>query len=270
MLTRVTLLVLGAFWITMNVLLWRAEYGGGPALGSTVPAQVVWDKLLTAPDNSSLTIFRRGKKIGFCHWVTSVGEDLGKMSSADTLPEGMLRRIVNYRLELNGNAALADPADRLRFDSHLTFGADRAWNEFGLRISLHADTWELRSAAAEQNVRFNWQEEGQKFSRMFSFAELEHPEGLLEELGVPFAAEALRGLGWTGDATRPGSSTGSLRWEARYQSVKLGHSSVRVYRLQLTLLNQLKAVVFVSRVGEILRAELPDGIVLANDQLGGN
>jgi hypothetical protein len=61
-----------------------------------------------------------------------------------------------------------------------------------------------------------------------------------------------------------------LRWEARYESVKLGHASIRAYRLRLNLLDHFAAVIFVSRVGEILRVELPGGIVLANDQLGSN
>src|SRR5579864_5555149 len=100
MVTRISLVALTAFWLTMNVLLWRAEYGGRPGMGSSVPVHVVWEKILTAPDSSSLTVFRQGKKIGFCHWITSVGEDLSKLSSNDMPPEGMVPKIVNYRLEL--------------------------------------------------------------------------------------------------------------------------------------------------------------------------
>src|SRR5258708_27631638 len=117
MFARACFVLLSAFWITMNVLLWRAEYGGHPGLGSTVPAQVVLQKILTAPDSSSLTVFHKGKKIGFCHWITSVGEDLAKMSAGETPPEGMVRKIVNYRLELDGNLMLWGVTDRLRFAS---------------------------------------------------------------------------------------------------------------------------------------------------------
>src|SRR5437763_16707299 len=97
---------LAAFWITMNILLWRAEYGARAALGTTVPAHVVWTKILTAPDSSSLTIYQSGKKIGFCHWITSVGEDLAKLSAGESPPEGMVQKIVNYRLDLDGNVML--------------------------------------------------------------------------------------------------------------------------------------------------------------------
>ena len=270
MFARALLVVLTAFWLTMNVLLWRAEYGGRPGLGSTVPVRVVWEKILTAPDSSSLTIFHKGKKIGFCHWITSVGEDLAKMSASETPPEGMVRRIVNYHLELDGDLTLADVGDRLRFDSHLNLGSDRQWQELDLRLNLRPSSWEVRSLAAEQTVRVSWQDEAQKFNRVLSFTELENPGALLQEFGGPFAAGLLAGVGLTATPDGAALQTLGLQWEARHESIKLGHSPIKTYRLQARLLDRFAVVVFVSRVGEILRVELPDGIVLANDQLGGN
>ena len=53
---RLTFFAIAAFWLTMNVLLWQAEYGshGGEM---DVPPQIVWRKILTAPDASSLTVY---------------------------------------------------------------------------------------------------------------------------------------------------------------------------------------------------------------------
>src|SRR5678815_2728618 len=76
MIYRGVLILLTGFWVTMNVLLWRAEYGQPDPAGSAVPADLVWQKILTAPDSSSLTIYHHRKKVGFCHWITSIGEDL--------------------------------------------------------------------------------------------------------------------------------------------------------------------------------------------------
>src|SRR5436305_668867 len=98
MFSRALLVGLTAFWLTMNFLLWRAEYGKQPSVGSTVPAKVVWEKILTAPDSSSLTILKRSKRLGFCHWITSVSEDLSHLRSNDGPQEGLVRKIVNYRL----------------------------------------------------------------------------------------------------------------------------------------------------------------------------
>jgi len=269
MLARAMLLLLTAFWVTMNVLLWRAEYAATPSLGTTVPPTVVWEKILTAPDSSSLTIFRNGKKIGFCHWITSVGEDLEKMSSAETPPEGMVRKIVSYRLEFNGTVMLSD-LDRLRFDSHLNLGLDRNWHDFDLRIALRPSIWEVRSVSSEQTLRFSSQDDSQKFSRIIKFSELENPQTLLQELTGPFGAGWLAGLDLPLTLAHPALRNSAVRWEARHGSAKFGHSSIRVYRLQATVLDRFAAIVFVSRVGEILRVELPGGIVLANDQLVGN
>ncbi len=40
------------FWVVMNVLLWRAEFGGGTEAASAVSTEVVWQKILPAPDCS--------------------------------------------------------------------------------------------------------------------------------------------------------------------------------------------------------------------------
>jgi hypothetical protein len=58
-----------------------------------------------------------------------------------------------------------------------------------------------------------------------------------------------------------------LQWEAFNDKLVIRHEPVRVYRLQTRLLDRYPIVIFVSRAGEILRAELPQGIVLLHDQL---
>lgn len=269
MLARITLVILTAFWLTMNILLWRAEYGTSAGLGTAVPPEVVWDKMLTAPDSSSLTIFHHGKKIGFCHWISSIGEDLSKMSSGETPPEGMVRKIAGYRLELNGTLMLSE-VDRLRFDSHLDLGKQRDWRDFDVRLGLRPATWEVQSVAAEQAVHFSWQDDNQKYDRTFKFSELENPQALLEEFTGPLGAGVLSGLNLPFTADPGRSNSLALHWKARQDWAKFGHSSIRVYRLEAKLLDPYKAVLLVSRVGEILRVELPDAVVLTNDQLAGN
>jgi hypothetical protein len=49
--------------------------------------------------------------------------------------------------------------------------------------------------------------------------------------------------------------------------MRIGHSPVRTYRLQTRALDKYQITIFISRVGEILRVELPDELVLVNDQL---
>ena len=49
---RLFLLGVTVFWLAMNYLLWQSQYGGHSLFGSALPAEVVWDKILNAPDNS--------------------------------------------------------------------------------------------------------------------------------------------------------------------------------------------------------------------------
>jgi hypothetical protein len=77
------------------------------------------------------------------------------------------------------------------------------------------------------------------------------------------------GVAWQRILTAPDRSSLALavKWEARYDTLKIGQEPVRVYRVETRLLDRYPIKVFISRAGEILRVELPDGIVLMHDQL---
>ena len=117
------------FWIVMNVLLWRAEFGGGNEAVSAVSGDVVWQKILTAPDDSTLEISWNGKRIGYCRWVANVGEELatGKIANEDYVPEGMIRRLGRYTIDMEGNVLVGEPVSRMRFNLHLQFATNHVW-----------------------------------------------------------------------------------------------------------------------------------------------
>ena len=71
--SRAGFVVITAFWVTMNVLLWCSESSQHNPSGSLVAAEAVWQKVLTAPDDSSLDIIHYGRKIGFCRWPAGEG-----------------------------------------------------------------------------------------------------------------------------------------------------------------------------------------------------
>lgn len=269
MLARAALLLITLFWIGMNVLLWQAEYGESHRVGSAIPVGVVWQKILTAPDSSSLSIFYHGKKVGFCHWFTSVGAELTKLKETDTPPEGMVERVSGYAIQWEGNLVMEDFASRVRFDGGLKLGTNELWQEFNLRLNLRPTMLEIHSLAAEQTLRVRAEGGDGGFSRVIKFSELQDPQALLAELGGPLAIGMFGGLAEPG-SLRAGAGLGAaMKWEARNDSLKIGHASVGGYRLEARLLDRHKAVILVSRVGEILRVELPDGIVLVNDQVAG-
>ena len=72
-------------------LLWRAEFGSGRFSGSPVPTSLVWEKILTAPDSSTLQIQWRGTNLGFCRWTAAVGQEVSTaLSTGDEQgPQGL-------------------------------------------------------------------------------------------------------------------------------------------------------------------------------------
>src|SRR5580765_931666 len=105
----VSLLLVTAFFITMNVLLWRSEFGVNHQFGASLPANGVWEKVLTAPDNSFLSIRHHGKKIGTCHWSPSIGQERSaRLLVEDPSPEGMIEAPSSYTIDINGNVVVEE------------------------------------------------------------------------------------------------------------------------------------------------------------------
>jgi hypothetical protein len=269
MIQRLALILITLFWVTMNFLLWRSEYGQRQAPGTPVDPEVVWQKMLTAPDSSSLSVFHHRKKIGFCHWITSVGEELSKAREEDAPPEGMVGKVADYRLALEGNVALPDAAGRVRFDGQLKLDRERTWQDFHLRLNFQPVIWEIRSRAADGTVVLSAEQGEAHYQRLFRLSDLENPDALLRQLLDPMTYGLLRNFGLGTSLSKPGSLRLGLQWEARHDTTRIAHSLIRTYRLQARVLDRYSIVLIVSRVGEILRIELPNELILVNDQLGG-
>lgn len=267
--SRFLFLALTLFWLAMNFLLWRSEFVGREHVGSAVSLDLVLDKVLTAPDPSSLEIYHHGKKIGFCRLAASVGMEASKKFSEDFAPEGMVAQPTNYKLDLEGNVTFTDSTNRLRFEMDFKLSTNRVWQEFNLRAHLRPAAWELHASAAEKKVRFVVDDVGDRWEQSFTFEQLRHPQTLLQEFGGPvaltiFGALGNLGLNATGDTNAPPLSF-ALQWQANNDFMRFGHSKVRVYRLYAKALGRFEIFIFVSRVGEILWVELPDQLILSND-----
>ena len=254
----------------MNFLLWDSQQGGRKQIGGTVPVEHVWQKVLTAPDNSSLEIFHHGKKIGYCRWVANVvGNSAlasGKVNSEEYQPEGMVSVPTGYTLDLEGNAALGSNTNRLRFDSHLKLSTNQSWQEFHLRASLRPNNWEVHANATSESLRLVLGDEAGTWQKTFKFADLRDPETLLQQFeGASYALSLLGGVNPLLQKNAISKLALGLKWTARNDWMKFGHSQVRVFRLEAHLIGRYNIFIFVSRVGEILWVELPDEIILSNE-----
>jgi len=268
--SRFLFLVVAIFFVVMNVLLWRAEIAGRNKIGSPVPVQTVWQKILTAPDVSSLEIRHRDKKIGFCRWIPTVGErvsdnDPGLLPAGDPL-EGMVKEPIGFEIDLSGNIAL-DEQTRLRFSFDLNLSTNQAWQQFVVQLNIRPMQWELRSIASEETVHFISDEAGRRQERMFKFRDLRNPQKILGSIAGPLVPSLLGMMGLPMDLSQIQTEAARLKWEARNDWLTMGNARIRVYRLTLKFLEHYEIGVLVSRVGEILRVELPEDVVLLNEAL---
>jgi hypothetical protein len=263
MIPRLTFLSITAFWIAMNALLWRAEYGSH-GTGVSVPVDLVWRKILTAPDVSSLTVFQDGQKTGFCQFSTSVEQAMAALDEDKLPPEGIVAR-AGYQIRFEGNVSLGEFTNRLNFSGRLQFSSTRAWRELNLKLSSHLATVEIHSAAADQTVHLKIAADGAAIEHDFTFADLQNPGAVLNALTGKIGGGPLGGLDWPAVPQTPAALAGNLRWEAHHERLMLGREPVSAYRLETRVLDQ-PVVIDVSTLGEILRVELPGGLTATLDE----
>ena len=263
MVPRVAFFLITGFWIVMNVLLWRTEYGlhGGEI---SVPVDLVWRKILTAPDISALNIYQDGRKAGFCQISTGVEQAMAALDENAVPPEGLVSKN-GYQIRFSGNMSFGAITNRMRFDGQLQFSPDRAWHELNLRVSTRYGVVNIHSAAAEQTVRFKVTSEDVNFERVLRFTDLQNPAMLLHTLGGGLGSGLAGELNLPVVQSPPAIVAGIVEWEAYRDRVIIAHEPVTAYRLETHALGH-PVVVYVSSLGEILRVELPGGITALLDE----
>lgn len=265
--SRLAFPIIALFWICMNVLLWRSEFGSMREFGSAIPVAAVWEKILTAPDDSALGIVQRGRSAGYCRWRPNVGQEMatGKVATDDYELDGRVERPSGYRIDGEGSLNLEGVSERIRFNFQGAFETNHLWRRIEARVTVGSNVWKIQADSGEE--RFRLRSEGaEHWEKELSFADIQNPAALLGELGFPMLPMFLSQLG-VGDSASALSL--GLEWEARQGWFKIGHSQIRVYRLHVKLLDRFQIVVIVSRIGEILRIELPNQILLVNDAFTG-
>jgi hypothetical protein len=266
MIKRATFVFIALFWVAMNTLLWRSEFSG-QNLGASIPPTVVWEKILTAPDDSSLSINSQGKKLGYLRLRPRISEGAatGKIASENE-PEGIVRRVSEYTLELDGSLVAQTLPRSIRFNGEFAFGTDLAWKRFRTQTLVRPYTWEVKGSAAEKEFWVQSKDDTSEWIQRFTPDDLRNPQRLATVLESPVLAALLPQLLPAATRTNAPLSLG-LTWTARYEWLKIGHNKVRIYRLEAKLLDRHRIVVLISRVGEILRVEMPGEIKLVNDIL---
>jgi hypothetical protein len=255
MTARLTFFAIVAFWLTMNGLLWRAEFGAHGS-DTPVPVALVWKKILTAPDASSLSVYQNTERMGYCEFSTGVGQEMAAVDDAQVPTEGLAKR-AGYQVHLAGNVALGEFTNRLKFDGYVKFSNQHQWSEVNLKITSHQTVVAIHSIATNQILHLKITSEDTVVERNLTFADLRNPNTLLRAFVGNLADPLLGALELPNLAAV--STVPNLAWSARRMRVKIGSESVPIYRLETSVLGR-NLTVDVSTLGEVLRVQLPGDI----------
>lgn len=264
MLARLTFFAIAAFWVTMNVLLWNAEYGarGGD---TPVPLQLVWHKILTAPDASSLSVYQNGDRMGYCELSTGVGQQMATFDEDKPPSEGFVAH-TGYRIHLAGNVALGDFTNRLKFDGRVEFDRLRRWRELTLKITARQAVIEIHSLATNETAHVKFSNDGVPLlERDFSLAELQNPGAIIRVLTGDLTDEYWDAFDLPDFLPDAAAAAQTIEWDACRTRVKIGSEAVPVYRLETSLLGH-PVTVDVSTLGEILCIDLPGNVTARIDE----
>jgi hypothetical protein len=268
MMSRIGLLAVTAFWITMNILLWRAEVGGAGRGGNPVSTQVVLERLLTSPDPATLEVRQQGKSVGYLHWYPDPGEEPNTVFASDFVPEGMVRVPRGLQVRLEGNitlGALGTSGTRLHVDLEVQLSTNRQWQAFSLHLGNRSDQLRIRASEVDQELDWRYTREGLQFGNRVDLRDARDPVKLLGDLAGPLSPW-LTGP-WSAMLETPESAGALVEYDAWLDWLPLGTSRVRIYRLRIQLAGRYEATVLVNRAGEVLRVDLPGGWRLLNEGL---
>jgi hypothetical protein len=228
-----------------------------------VPVPLVWKKILTAPDASSLSVYQNGDRMGYCEFSTGVGQQMATFDEDKPPPEGFSTR-TGYQIHVAGNVSLGDFTNRLKFDGRVQFNRLREWQELNLKITSRTAVIEIHSLATNQTAHVKCSNEGVPLlERDVAFADLQDPGAIVRAL-----TGNLAGGFWDMfdlPELSPDAAAQKIEWDARRTRVKIGTEAVPVYQLETSVLGRI-VTVDVSTLGEILRIELPGDISARIDE----
>lgn len=263
---RALFALITVFWIVINVLLWRMEYGSQQ--NAAVGLESVWDRILTAADSSSLQVFHHQELLGVLRWTPSVtaAEDATSTNDPPEGLEGMVRKAESYHIEMDGTLQLGDATQRFRFNGSIDLDSKKRWREFEFLVHQRRNTWQIGANTKDQRLRIGWQEGAAKTEQSIRFADLANPQALLGDFGMFLPPGLIAGV-LPGGLPQPGGTNdlaSKLQWSAHHDTLRAGNARLRVYRIRAKLFDRFEAVVYVNRAGELLKIELPDRIRIVN------
>ena len=272
---RVILFILFFFWAFMSYRLWQVEYAG-QNLGAAVDIQVVWKKIINAQDKSQLQIVdeRTGRLLGALDWEPMVISD----TSTRNQVEGMVEKIREYNLDITrGSLYAANSIEDVVYDFHLSLSPfpDHKWTDYQLSFQREYNeiNYELDVAATSTNDFLALTASIGQFKEKVDvpFTDLKEPSKLvgagLKLVGVPDLAASgatlmIKKLLNSQDLQmRPLNFKINLPSQANIDLLPAVRSRIKVYRIDIPVVDEMPIKVYVNTLGEILRVEIPEILI---------
>jgi len=263
---RLAFPVILMFWVAMNALLWRAEYGD-TGRGSRVSSDVVLEKIFNAPDASNLQVTQNGKALGFVHWEVIPDE---VHFGGTNQPVGRVKSIQGYTLAMDGRVQIESLKTKMRFTLRSMLDAQLDWQTFSATLGLPPNSWEFAAAATNQVLSVKHDGVLGRWERSTPLGQLRDPTALLEQFAGPVFAPLLKPLVRSAPALVPASGVPlelAFEWAAYNDGIRFGSTRVRIYRIEVRLPGERVITVLVSRVGEILQVTFPGQLQFTNDSI---
>jgi hypothetical protein len=154
--------------------------------------------------------------------------------------------------------------NRFRFEGDLKLDKHRVWQELNCRLTMRPLVWQIHSIAAEKNLDIKMNGGPSPLDVVVKFSDLQNPVALTSKLLGATLGELAEEAGLARNT--PVMELG-VKWDAREDSIRIGRTSVQVYRLHTRLMDRYDVEAIVSRAGEILRVDFSGNFVLINDRL---
>ena len=274
--------IITVFFLVMNYQLYQKDFKQVDAEGAKVPLEMVWGRMLRAPDESFLYMFQDKKRLGSMRWSAEAVELVTESTTNNVqyTTEGMVRNPANYLVDIrSGHLLLGKDYGNVNFDMSANFSTNNEWQTFEFGLHQKPIKFQVLANATNETLRINWIDSERLTEHLFTFDELRDPAAIAGKLFGPlplaqFTGGLLTGLGggMAGMSDDPRFNIGALlkvgiSIESFQDWLKIGHSRLRCYRITITLPDQRAANVYISRIGEILRVTLPNKIEFRNARL---
>lgn len=274
---RVILVILFTFWAFMTYRLWQVEYAG-QNLGAAVDIQMVWEKILNAQDEAKLQIVdeRGNHLLGALEWTPTVQRETEDDERVNIV--GMVENVREYTLDISrGRLYAVRPQEDVLFDFNLNLSPfpSQEWTSIQIKLERSFNDVRYKFSADAQSTndfvtfRINL-EQGEQMVTV-PLEDLSKPEKLvgagLKLAGVPALAASGASLMVKNFlnskelSNRPLNFKLDLPRQAHIDLLPGVRSRIKVYRIDLPIVEDMLVKIYVNTLGEILRVEIPDVLI---------